>query len=323
MVTENNGGSSYNPNFPLHLNIHPSTIPTAHSATFADAATLDAQFGCAAQEASILQYGIAGRVWEASYAMILYIQPPQNIEFDPPFINTDRTCTSTKYSMLELGSGTGLVASTLLKLLDPARDHIIVTDLPEVCPLLEANLRPVSLHADVSRSSAVTIMPLSWGNYYDVLNLPKLTSLTHIICSDLVYFPDLMGPLLRSLLHLSSPPFSTPSAAYAGQGNPTVIISYKLRSLVKETSFWSAFGLWFAFVPVVAREISENGEWTRFGSDSDDTTFIFVAHRRPESFDWNIPLLDEQLLAGTGAHGTDSPKGDDTFETLLFMALDQ
>lgn len=92
---------------------------------------------------------------------------------------------------------------------------------------------------------------------------------------------------------------------------------------MKETSFWSSFGLWFAFVPVIARDKSGDGEWTRFGSDSDDTTFIFVAHRRPESFDWKIPLLDEQLLAGMGAHGTDSPKGDDTFEALLFMALDQ
>lgn len=68
--------------------------------------------------------------------MILYTQPPQNIEFDPPFINTERKNASTGYSMLELGSGTGLVASTLLRLLDPARDHIIVTDLPEVNPFV-------------------------------------------------------------------------------------------------------------------------------------------------------------------------------------------
>ena len=60
----------------------------------------------------------------------------------------------------------------------------------------------------------------------------------------------------------------------------------------------------------------------RFG-EFDDNTFIFVAHRRPESFDWKIPPLDEQLLAGVGAHGTDNPKGDDTFELLLFMGLDQ
>ncbi len=64
--------------------------------------------------------------------MILYMQPPNNIEFDPPFIEAERKGTSTEYSMLELGSGTGLVASSLLKLLDPRRDHLIVTDLPEV-----------------------------------------------------------------------------------------------------------------------------------------------------------------------------------------------
>lgn len=64
--------------------------------------------------------------------MILYMQPPKNIEFDPPFIDAERKNASTEYSMLELGSGTGLIASTLLKLLDPGRDHVIVTDLPEV-----------------------------------------------------------------------------------------------------------------------------------------------------------------------------------------------
>lgn len=63
MVTENNGRPSYNPNFPLHLDIHPSTIPTVHSATFIDARTLDTRFGSVAQEAAIIQYGIAGRVW--------------------------------------------------------------------------------------------------------------------------------------------------------------------------------------------------------------------------------------------------------------------
>ena len=72
--------------------------------------------------------------------MILYMQPPKNIEFDPPFIDAERKNTLTEFSMLELGSGTGLVASTLLKLLDPERDHIIVTDLPEVILFIAGNM---------------------------------------------------------------------------------------------------------------------------------------------------------------------------------------
>jgi hypothetical protein len=147
-----------------------------------------------------------------------------------------------------------------------------------------------------------------------------------------VYFPELLAPLLRSLLHLSSPPFvskNSPSERW-----PKVIISYKIRSLPKEMSFWSAFGLWFAFEPVLIRNTVSSSEqsvddpdmegtniWSWFGSGGDDDTFIFVARRRPDSLVWNVPLDDVELLAGVGAHGDLSRKSDDTFETLLLMAL--
>jgi len=110
-----------------------------------------------------------------------------------------------------------------------------------------------------------------------------------------IYFPELLAPLLRSLLHLTS--------LLPRELTPSLIISYKIRSLVKESSFWSAFGLWFHFWPVLIRDKSNDGEWRRFGSDLDDTTFLFVAHRRAESFDWEIPALDDELLGGVGAHG--------------------
>ena len=100
-----------------------------------------------------------------------------------------------------------------------------------------------------------------------------------------------------------------------------VIISYKLRSLAKESTFWSAFGLWFKFWPVLVRGKSSDNEWRRFGSDLDDTTFLFVAHRRAESFDWEVPALDDELLDGVGAYGKNSRKGDDTFENLLIMTI--
>lgn len=105
------------------------------------------------------------------------------------------------------------------------------------------------------------------------------------------------------------------------------MISYKIRSLSTETPFWSAFGLWFSFEPVIARRIDANhlpSEWQRFGSDTgddDDQTFIFVACRRLESLNWTIPLEDSDLLGGVGARGTDGKKSDETFETFLFMGL--
>ena len=127
-----------------------------------------------------------------------------------------------------------------------------------------------------------------------------------------VYFPELLAPLLRSLLQLTS--------LLPKERTPSLTISYKIRSLAKESRFWSAFGLWFTFRPVLIKDRSSDSEWRRFGSDLEDT-FLFVAHRRAESFDWEVPELDDELLDGVGAHGANSRKGDDTFENLLFMTI--
>lgn len=63
-------------------------------------------------------------------------------------------------------------------------------------------------------------------------------------------------------------------------------------------------------------------EWQRFGASSDGTIFIFTARRRVESFSWRVPVGDKDLLLGKGAKGNDLVKADDTFETLLFMVLE-
>jgi len=105
---------------------------------------------------------------------------------------------------------------------------------------------------------------------------------------------------------------------------PQVLISYKVRSLEKETAFWSAFGLWFQFSPMLVKDnrVAEN-EWQRFGVDFEDTAFLFIGKRRAESLTWTIPLLDSDLLAGIGANGSNSRKGDDTFENILLLTMEQ
>ena len=69
----------------------------------------------------------------------------------------------------------------------------------QVCPLLQANLNAASLPTGLlsSITKLVSVRPLSWGNYYDVVALvsehfseqsgqQSIVPLTHIICSDLV-----------------------------------------------------------------------------------------------------------------------------------------
>lgn len=132
-----------------------------------------------------------------------------------------------------------------------------------------------------------------------------------------MYFPDLLAPLLRCLIQLTSPPLVEASIPAV-----TVIISYKIRSLAKETQFWSAFGLWFNFEPVLCRSaLDSDSPWLPFKTDPDEDMWVFVARRRSESLLWKVPLDDTKLLAGYGSLNTFSAKEDDTFEILLLNTL--
>ena len=135
-----------------------------------------------------------------------------------------------------------------------------------------------------------------------------------------MYFPELLAPLLRSLLHLTAPERS----ATLQVASPQVVLSYKIRSLCKETPFWSAFGLWFTFDPVLMRTRSENDStWRRFDACGDGEVLLFVARRRSESFSWTVPEDDVALLDGVGAWGTEERKTDDGFELFLLMNVDE
>ncbi|KAJ7761957.1 putative methyltransferase-domain-containing protein [Mycena maculata] len=290
-------------NFPVNLNIYPSQ-PSE------DAPEVET-FNFANQQEAIRLFGIAGRIWEAAYVLNSYIKPSGRV-YEPPLFPETRN----PVRIIELGSGSGVVAATMADVLDRTRDIIFATDLPEVCPLLEQNLEA---HLHDANRGPIFVRPLSWGNSQHAVSITEELSnpatthdfphLTHIICSDLVYFPELLAPLLRSLIQLSSPPFVVEPS------DVRVIISYKIRSLAKETPFWSAFGLWFEFTPVLVQktDLRHVSPLHRLGSDLEDPTFVFVARRREQSFHWNVPPNDEDLMHS----------GDDTFETLLLMSLDE
>ncbi|EJD06514.1 uncharacterized protein FOMMEDRAFT_131441 [Fomitiporia mediterranea MF3/22] len=305
------------PNFPHGLDIRPLVSERDENGPF----------NAEAQKHAIQRFGIAGRIWEAAQLMIRYFELSASPvwQFDPPCSMIQRE-SDRELTVVELGSGTGYVGLKLaehLSELSRAKDLLVLTDLPDVCILLEESLhderqRWMTSHPLGKVLVPVKILPLPWGAAAEGSRLSALLAngecstsvprrLTHVVCSDLVYFPHLLAPLLRTLLQLTSPPFELP-----GQ-SAELIISYKIRSLVKECAFWSAFGLWFTFAPVLARL----GDWHIFGEES----FVFVGYRRPESLEWVIPDNDDDLLAGIGALGTSMPKSDDTFETLLLTQM--
>ncbi|KAI9509809.1 putative methyltransferase-domain-containing protein [Russula earlei] len=288
-----------NPNFPPGLSIfHSSCPPTFRFALDADVKDPGGFLSAEAQDSAIAKFGIAGRIWEAAYVLMLYVRNLDAFEFDP------RIDFGPRAVAVELGAGTGAAGLALAAAHPYAR--VVLTDLPEVCPLLQNNARGYP---------GVEVRALAWGCTAHARALRDelgLTPISHIICSDLVYFPELLAPLLRTLLHLT-----TPSQSSASLGTcPKVIMSYKIRSLSKETAFWSAFGLWFTFVPVFWRARAEdNRSWERFDAGGDGEVFLFVAGRKEESFFWTVPEDDVALLEGVGAKGT----YDDRFELLLLM----
>ena len=137
---------------------------------------------------------------EAAYLLNTYIEGLRDLLFDPPFLTEDDL--SSPPTLLELGSGTGIVAETCAaRLADFDGALIVATDLPEVCPLLDQNLH--QRIAGSSRPSApkVLVRSLTWGSAlearYMATQLGYLPSsqrtistspqhLTHVICSDLV-----------------------------------------------------------------------------------------------------------------------------------------
>jgi hypothetical protein len=132
---------------------------------------------------------------EASYPLLLYLGH-NDFNFDPPFI-----CKNSHpgLTILELGAGTGIVTSRIVDTVATRKQDIVIsTDLPEVCPLLEANLKEAFNYPEQHRG-IVRVRPLTWGNAYHAteigmelgLTMSAANShggsyLTHIVCSDLV-----------------------------------------------------------------------------------------------------------------------------------------
>lgn len=385
------------PNFPRGLRIQPSSLhriskpilpqgngsdhgqlpPAAHNGASNDTETASWEQDTAED---IEYYGIAGRIWEAAYLLARYLRPvnrlPGDLEFDPA-CSLFNPSGSAPLTIVELGSGAGYGSLHLARQLvshaensspKPPQARLVLTDLENVVPLMERNVARAGFER-ATASIDVRVRSLAWGNEGHATSLLKELSstatssratvnpLSHILCSDLVYFPELLPLLLRSIISLSgyglTPADEGDSRTTSSKG-PELIISYKIRSLTKEQPFWSALGSWFDLQAVDCRPIlTENAaaddaeeEWHRFGStgqdygasaDSDQELFVFVGHRRRDTIGCVAPESDADLMHGKrlrscpgseekggGERGfrLESPSsGQDYFEWLLLSNM--
>ncbi|KAN0063377.1 hypothetical protein ACQY0O_004543 [Thecaphora frezii] len=326
--------------------------PERAAAAPARAATEEASRWDQDTQQDIEQYGIAGRIWEAAYLIVAYLKPAytSSLQFDPPCSAFQAPETSSASSSapssssgapsqsshgrivaLELGSGVGFGGLHFAQQLRRHRtssnplsqrragtsrsapDTVVLTDLPNVVPLMERNAAGAGLLRKPSSESVaepveVLVRSLVWGDrdhatevlkelraraeaYSDGGLAPADSTephpLTHILCSDLVYFPELLPPLLRSLIDLTDACLPTDAmrprnpSLQSAPSSPEIIISYKIRSLTKEQPFWSAFGAWFDYQAVdchrkkkgrarKADRVGDNDGWHRFGSRVSD-----------------------------------------------------
>jgi hypothetical protein len=105
--------------------------------------------------------------------MMLYVRGGADAyEFDP------RIGFGPEAVAVELGAGTGAAGLAIAATHPHAR--VVLTDLPEVCPLLQTNAQGYA---------GVEVRPLAWGcaaHAQAVRDELRLTPVSHIICSDLV-----------------------------------------------------------------------------------------------------------------------------------------
>ncbi|GAA6005568.1 hypothetical protein JCM11491_003687 [Sporobolomyces phaffii] len=364
------------PNFPPNLEIFPSSSET-HGRPVDSSSTSDslkrAQSDPAQVDAEqdIETYGIAGRTWEAAYLLRQYLTPlapTSPVEFDPPspLALHVRPAPHRRRQrvILEIGSGTGFLGLSIAPHL-VSSDTLVVTDLENVCPLLMKNLaearrRWETTEPKAKNSPTILVRPLPWGDatFLDrEVKQPRLEP-DIILASDLVYFPFLYPPLLRTLLGLTEWRASDDPR----RQNPTLVFSYKIRSLVREQPFWEAFGRWFKFEPVQMgrlgsddKESEEDGTeeehtdaregakakraWSRLGAsrrsgtddthlcrDDSDELFVFIARRRDSTLGISDLIshggfTDEDLMLGRNGLEGDLAGGT-RFEEMLLASLE-
>ena len=139
--------------------------------------------------------GIGGKIWDSTYVLLNYLGR-----------------ASSKYliegkKLIELGSGTG-IAGIAVASLRPSK--LILTDLPEVVPLIEENIR-LNRMLIAKASGEEPLMGMgcdveacaySWGSTTFPCHDGIMIEYDTIVASDVIYDPLGYQPLYDSLCHL-------------------------------------------------------------------------------------------------------------------------
>lgn len=132
------------------------------------------------------QGSLGGRVWDAAYALARYLEGPPGDALRGKRV-------------VELGAGTGFLACCLALL----GASVVATDLPDMLPIIRANLSFNGLLAPPAAPAPppglAAVVPLDWSGGCGALAPPY----DFVLGSDLVYEPKLFAPLAATMAALS------------------------------------------------------------------------------------------------------------------------
>lgn len=189
-----------------------AVVPWVYSNPFIDRKTLTSQqftfFGQYVEIGQVpdvdinLDQNTGLKLWDGSYLLASYVEKHLPL--------AGKTC-------LELGAGCGLVS--LVAVLAGAK--VVATDLPEILPRMEHSIT-TNLNR-INQEINIKCAALDWNNPTDFK--PKTSDQFDVILgSDIVYHPDLIDPLIKTLNCLTT-------------DKTDIYMSYKPRGLGEDCFF--------------------------------------------------------------------------------------
>ncbi|KAH7566410.1 hypothetical protein ACOSP7_022871 [Xanthoceras sorbifolium] len=135
--------------------------------------------------------GLSFKLWPAATTLVTLLDHYRCHPCDSPLASV--LSNGVQLSILELGSGTGLVGMAAAAVLGA---NVTVTDLPHVIPNLQFNVDANAVTLCL-QGGTVNVAPLRWGEADDVEAIGREFDL--IMGSDVVYHDHLFEPLLETL----------------------------------------------------------------------------------------------------------------------------
>ncbi|KAF9320636.1 hypothetical protein BG003_005385 [Podila horticola] len=329
-------------NHPENLDIYDSTGPPA-GILATSAADPDEPSTMISVMQDISTFGIAGRIWDSSYVLDVFLRrPTEAYTFSPPcpipreyFLDpkskstTSSTSTSSPPSdapstetttlpplrIVEIGAGTGYVGIALAKRL--TRDStLILTDLEEVVPLLERNVQDNLYKLSPSTTTAQDTDTPSLASRCALVKVEALAWGNSAHSEALLAQGPVDFVVASDLVYfpeLYPPLLSTLREITTLETK--VLFGYKERSLWKETPFWEEFGRFFKIEVVRItkhKKEKKDGEQDKEGEEEEeeDDTNVFGCEEDMYVF-VATKREDKDILVGV----------DDTLVTLMMMQI--